>query len=113
MAKGDEILSRAKAHWDSIRGQLESVDVPEWQSVIYYRAANLAEMDQIQQKMDKGLVHGAVEMLIVRGRDEEGAPLFKPVHRTELLRMVSADVALRIVNAMHQDAPTLGEAEGN
>lgn len=113
MATGDEILAKAKAHWDQIRGEVESVAVPEWDTTIYYRPANLKEMADIQKKLNVSLIDGAVEMLIVRARNETGERLFKPVHRTELMNFVHADVALRIVNAMHTDPPEVGEAEKN
>lgn len=118
MAIGDEILARARAHWESVKAELEYVEVPEWgdgenPQRIYYRKANLAEIARVQKQLAKGLIEGAIEMLIVRALDEAGAPLFKPAHRTELERFVCADVALRVVNAMHIDTPDIEEVEKN
>lgn len=118
MAIGDDILKRARAHYEAVRSDLQTVDVPEWGEdgkplVIYYRPANLREMARIQAKVAEGLIEGAVEMLLVRALDQDGNRLFRDVHKTELLNHCSAEVALRIVNAMHVDAPDVEDAQGN
>lgn len=100
------IIERAKLHFKDKLSKVGSIEVPEWGEdgkplIVYWRAMNLKERDQIFKYLAKQSLEGFVEALILRARDEDGKRLFGNVHKTELMRHVDPEVIERIINAMN------------
>lgn len=110
-----EILEKAKSHFrERLEGGMESVEVPEWGVTIHFKPETLRQRAAVHKAAQTSIADGLVEKLIQRALDADGKPLFKGVHRTELLREVDPDVVTRICMAMNRtDTLILGEIEGN
>lgn len=108
-----DVLEQAKSHFKSKLNTPRIIEVPEWGTEdeplkIYVWPSNLMERDRIYQHV--GSLESLVETVIVRAKDAEGKPLFKTVHRQELLREVDPDVLARIVTEMNNEEVTAEEA---
>lgn len=113
-----DVLERAKGHYLAKISEPKLILVPEWGDEngpfeIYSRPMNLKEQSRILRKYQEDSTEALVETLIVRARDKNGEPIFKPVHRTELMREVDSDVIGRIVSEMNAEDDSQEEAEGN
>ncbi len=114
-----DILERAKAHFKTRREtDMDYIDVPEWGEGdkplrIFWRPMNLAENNQIFKYAKNGDLEAMAQTLIVRALDEDGNRLFRPVHKTELMKHVDAKIIERIVLAMGGDDDDVEEAEKN
>jgi len=98
------ILEKAKGHFkDRLSAGMGSVEVPEWGGdTIHFRPLNLRERDRIHKFATKDSLEALVETLIVRALDADGKPLFKNVHRTELMREVDPEVIARVCEEMNR-----------
>jgi len=97
------ILEKAKSHFkELLSAGLAEIHVPEWDFTIYCRPLNLRERDRIHKFAAKDSLEALVETLIVRSLDGDGKPLFKSVHRTELMREVDPEVIARVCEEMNR-----------
>jgi Asp-tRNA(Asn)/Glu-tRNA(Gln) amidotransferase B subunit len=114
-----DILENAKQHFrDKVSGEMSFVEVPEWGTEdkplkIYFRSITLKQKDRIYKYIREGSLESLAMTLVVRALDEEGKPLFKPVHKTELMNSVDSEVIERIVNQMYADDESLDDAVKN
>jgi len=110
------ILENAKGHFrERLAAGAGQVTVSEWGVTIHFRPLNLKERDRIHQFAAKDSLEALVETLIVRALDGDGKPLFKSVHRTELMREVDPEVIARVCEEMNRAESELDVsiAEGN
>jgi len=97
------ILENMKGHFkELLSAGLRSIHVPEWDFTIYFRPLNLRERDRIHKFAIKDSLEALVETLIVRALDADGKPLFKSVHRTELMREVDPEIIARVCEEMNR-----------
>lgn len=114
-----KVLANAKKHFHSLNsGELDSIEVPEWDTTIYWKKGglNFAQQSKIIELTNAGKTAEAlVEMLILRAIDADGKKMFKPVEKTEIMREVDPNIILKVVNAMGEDDDfvTPEEAMGN
>jgi hypothetical protein len=98
------ILKQAKSHFHSLNtGEMDSIDVPEWNTTIYWKKGglNFAQQSKIIELTQQGKTAEAlVEMLILRALTEDGKKVFKPVEKTEIMREVDPNVIMKVVTAM-------------
>lgn len=106
------VLEKAISHFAKRRLDLKSVDVPEWDTVIYYKPMTFDQKRSIFEK-DAHWSDIALNMLIVRALDDAGVPLFKLVHKTELRKQVDPEVIERIANEMAVNDSTPDDAKKN
>ena len=98
-----EILEKAKGHFkERLSAGMGTVEVPEWGTTIHFRPLNLKERDRIHQFAAKDSLEALVETLIVRALDADGKPIFKSVHRTELMREVDPEIIARVCEEMNR-----------
>lgn len=97
-----DVLEKAKQHFRSqIANKQDSFYVPEWDTTIYYKPMNARQQDAIFKLANEGkIIEAMVENMILRALDEDGKPLFKPVHKVELMRHTDPDVITRIASQM-------------
>ena len=114
------VLQNAKKHFHTLNsGELQSMEVPEWGTTVYWKQGglNFAQQSKVIELTNAGKTAEAlVEMLILRAIDADGKKMFKPVEKTEIMREVDPNVILKIVTAMgegDEDAPTAEDAVGN
>jgi hypothetical protein len=97
-----DVLEKAKQHFRTqIANKQDSFHVPEWDTTIYYKPINARQRDAIFKLANEGkYLEAMVENLILRALDEEGKPIFKAVHKVELMRHTDPDVITRIASQM-------------
>jgi hypothetical protein len=107
------VLEKATAHFrNQIGGQMKSIDVPEWETKIWFKASNtLREEGRILQLSQDGkTVEALVEVLIVRARNEDGTKMFTMGDKATFLNEVDPKVLLRVVGEINS-GNELAEAE--
>ena len=101
------VLGNATAHFKSaLSGELKSVEVPEWDTTIYWKIGglNFASQNKIMELTSSGKsAEALVEMLILRSLDSEGKKMFKLMDKQEIMREVDPNVILKVVSAMGAD----------
>ena len=105
------VLQNATAHYkQQLAGGLLSVEVPEWETTIYFKAAaTFAQQSKIIELTQKGdLVEAMVETLMQRALTEEGKKMFAFADRTVLLNQVDPEVIIRVVTAINSTKPEAG-----
>jgi hypothetical protein len=114
-----KVLQQAKKHFHSLNsGDLQSLEVPEWGTTVYWKVGglNFAQQSKVIELTNAGKTAEAlVEMLILRALDSDGKKMFKPVEKTEIMREVDPNIILKIVTAMGEDddSVTPEDALGN
>lgn len=115
-----DILSRAKAHFrDKLAAPLKFIEISEWPdeegqpSKIYFRSSMTLQQQQeiLSLNNQDKLAEALVATLIAKALDENGKPIFRQVHRTELLRNVDSDLISDILRRMNEEAEELSEDE--
>ena len=104
------VLDNAREHYkQQLDGGLCSVDVPEWETVIYFRPTmTMRQKSRAMRLFNEGDLPGAnIELLIARSLDAEGKAVFKPADRVALLRTVDAAVIERVVLVMSEASDVL------
>ena len=99
------VLNKAKEHYATkIGGELQSIEVPEWETTIYFKTTqNFAAQQKILQLSNDGkVVEALVETLIVKCLDADGKRVFKSADRDILMREVDPDVILRVCTAINK-----------
>lgn len=111
------LIDRAKAHYKQLSGEPECIEVAEWgegesPAKIYYTPFTLSERMRLGKFSDGHEL--AAEILILKARDESGAPLFTREHKIELMKFVDSAVIARVAKAiMGSDEAGTEEIEKN
>ena len=101
----NKVLDKATAHFrNQISGEMQIIDVPEWETKVYYKAAvSLKEEGKILELSQQGkTVEALVESLIVRARNEDGTKMFNFTDKAALLNEVDPKVLIRVVGEMNK-----------
>ena len=104
------MLEKAKAHFKQILDDegLRCILVPEWGEAnqpakLYFKPMSALPVKTYSRLVELGsqqTVEALIDILILRGCDEEGKPLFKLVDKTEMLREISPIVVCDIIRQM-------------
>jgi len=95
------VLDKAKAHFAQLRGEMQSIHVPEWDETIYFKPMNLKEQGQILSLVDQRKYEEAWAVkLITMARFENGNKMFTPSQKVEIIRSVDPVVLSRICEQM-------------
>lgn len=108
-----KILERATAHFrNQITGAMKSIDVPEWDTKIYFKVAStLKEEGRILELSQQGKqIEALVESLIIRSRNEDGSRMFTQADKPTFLNEVDPKVLIRIVSEMNSVDLDLSES---
>ncbi|CAB5224065.1 hypothetical protein UFOVP389_32 [uncultured Caudovirales phage] len=100
-----KVLDKATAHFrNQISGAMQIIDVPEWETKIYYKSAvSLKEEGKILELSQQGkTVEALVESLIVRARNEDGTKMFNFADKAALLNEVDPKVLIKVVGEMNK-----------
>lgn len=99
------VLNKAKEHFNNqMTGQMKSVEVPEWDTTIYFKTVqNFAAQQKILQLSNEGkVVEALVETLIVKALDKDGKRVFNSADRDVLMREVDPEVILKVCTAINK-----------
>ena len=108
------IKENAKSQFkDKLSGELNALEVPEWNDTIYYKnAINGKKQGQIMSLYDKGKVVESVCMsLIMRALDKEGNQIWRPAELTEMMREYDIQVISRVVEVIADNETTVEDAK--
>ena len=92
-----------------------SIDVPEWNTKIYFKAATSFAIEQkIIELHSKGhMVEAMIETLLAKALDEDGKRMFAPADKVVFMREVDPEVIIRVVADMNTAKAAAREALGN
>lgn len=110
------VLGNATAHFKgALSGELKHVEVPEWDSTIYFRTATtFATEKKILDLHSKGeTVEALVETLISKSLDKDGKKVFTSADKVVLMREVDPEVIIRVVGAMQAAKEEAKNSLGN
>jgi hypothetical protein len=116
MENGKSVLDNAKNHFKSALSQeLVSIEVPEWETTIYFKAATSFAVEQkIIELHSKGnLVEALVETLVAKSLTADGKKMFTQADRVVLMRQVDPEIIINVVQAMNEAKTAAREALGN
>lgn len=113
-----KVLEKATAHFrNQISGEMLSIDVPEWETKIYYKSVNtLKEEGKILELTQQGkTIEALVESLIIKARNSDGTKMFSMVDKPVLLNEVDPKVLVRVVSEINSagELPSVEAAEKN
>lgn len=108
-----DLLERAKAHF--VDQGRRSIDVPEWNQVIYWTPWTVAERQRLWNvvKATKREVEINARALIMKGEDKDGKKLFSLDDLSTLLSAVDSAIIDRIGLEMLGNDATVEQAEKN
>lgn len=110
------VLNNARSHFrGALAQEMLSVEVPEWNTTIYFKAATSFAVEQkIIELHGKGnLVEALVETLLSKSLTEDGKKMFTPADKVVLMREVDPEVIITVVTAINQAKAAAKEALGN
>ena len=112
------VLENATKHFRAkISGNLKLIEVPEWETKIYYKdVITLKEQSKLVELATQGkTVEALVETLITKARNEDGTKMFQVADKVVFMNEVDPNVLIRVVGDMNSAAevPTQDEVEKN
>lgn len=110
-----DLLTRIQEHKKSQEGKF--IEVPEWGEEgvalkIWVKPESLADFGAIANATEKGADWGVAETLKRLALDENGEPLFKGIGVTDLRKMASGAISIRVATQL-RTIVNKDEAEGN
>tara|TARA_R110000868_G_scaffold68007_1_gene201293 strand:+ start:2025 stop:2366 length:342 start_codon:yes stop_codon:yes gene_type:complete len=109
-------INKMTGHFrNKISGAMQSVEVPEWDLKIYYKASNtLAEEAKLIELAQNGkTVEALVETLITKACNEDGTKMFKKIDKPAMMNEVDPVVLIKVVGEMNADDSNIEYAEKN
>lgn len=110
------VIANAKGHFKAkLTDKLESIEVPEWETTIYYKgSATLKQTEEVvalhrENKMAEALV----QTLITRSLTEDGKPMFTVADKFDLMNQVDPEVVTRIATHILNSEPSPSDIEKN
>jgi hypothetical protein len=112
------VLDNATKHFRAkLGGALKSLDVPEWETKIYFKdVITLKEQSKLVELAQAGKTTEAlVETLITKARNEDGTKMFQTADKVVFMNEVDPQILVRVVGGMNEAAevPTEDEVEKN
>jgi hypothetical protein len=112
------VLDNATKHFRAkISGNLKSIEVPEWETKIYFKdVITLKEQSKLVELATQGkTVEALIETLITKSRNEDGSKMFQAADKVVFMNEVDPSVLIRVVGDMNTAAelPTQDEVEKN
>ena len=113
----NKILEKATGHYRSkLDGSLNSVEIPEWETTVYYRnTSTLKDESTVLKLQQEGkTVEALVQSIIIKALDENGKRMFAPADRVVLMNEVDPQVVIRLASVLNGvDEDSLEDIEKN
>jgi len=103
----ESAINKATSHFRTrLNGELQSIDVPEWDIKVYYKPIiNFKAQEKIFKLVSDSKSSEALCMtLVIRALDKDGKPLFQEGHMGTLMHEVDPDVVSGIVTKMGNES---------
>lgn len=111
------VLENATKHFRAkISGNLKSIEVPEWETKIYFKdVITLKEQSKLVELATQGkTVEALVETLITKARNEDGTRMFQIADKVVFMNEVDPQVLIRVVGEMNTtELPKTEDVEKN
>jgi hypothetical protein len=111
------VIQKATQHFRSkLDGSLAKIDVPEWESEIYfYPTTPLKEESSILKLQQEGkTVEALIQSIIVKARNADGSKMFAPADRVTMMNEVDPQILMRIAGQLNGiDVDSLDDIEKN
>ena len=110
------VLGNATAHFrNALSQELKSVEVPEWDSTIYFKTATtFATEKKILDLHSKGeMVEALVETLLHKALDKDGNRVFTNADKVVMMREVDPEIIIRVVSEMQAAKDEAKKSLGN
>jgi transaldolase len=98
------VIANAVKHFrDRSESDMKKIEVPEWDTTIYYRDTNsFSDQSKIMQLHQAGkVVEALVETIIAKARKADGTKMFKPAERLFLLNEADPEVLIKIATELN------------
>lgn len=113
----NKVLERATGHFrGKMDGSLQTVEVPEWETTVYYRTTSTLKDESTVLKLQQEgkTVEALVQSIIVKALNEDGTRMFAPPDRVLLMNEVDPQVVIRLASVLNGvDQDTLEDVEKN
>lgn len=109
-----KILENATSHFrQKISGEMQCVEVPEWQSKIYFKPAiTLKEQSKLIDLAGQGkTVEALVESLIIKARNEDGSKMFTPMDKVVMMNEIDPQIIIRVVGEINTVTDNFSNAD--
>jgi len=109
------ILDKATAHYKAqLSGSLQSFEVPEWETTIYFKGiTSMADEQRVLKLHSEGkLAEALVESIISKACDVDGKKLFKSADRVTLMHETDPVILMKVAGELNGTA-TSDEDLGN
>jgi hypothetical protein len=110
----NKIIENATSHFrEKISGEMQCIEVPEWQSKIYFkRAITLKDQSKLIELAGQGkTVEALVESLIIKARNEDGSKMFTAVDKVTFMNEVDPQIIIRVVGEINSVTDTLSNQD--
>ena len=113
----NKVLEKATGHFLSkLDGSLQSVEVPEWETTVYYRTTSTLrdESTVLKLQQEGKTVEALVQSIIVKSLNADGTRMFAPADRVLLMNEVDPQVVIRLASVLNGvDDDSLEDVEKN
>lgn len=107
------VIASAMEHFASRSGEMKSIEVPEWNTTIYYKElSTFQEQSAVMQYHQQGkIVEALVETIITKARKQDGTKMFNPADKVVLMNNADPDVLVKIATALNTSSSTSYDVE--
>ena len=99
-----DVMKKITKHYQSlVGGEMEMINVPEWDMDIYYRTTNsFAEEKAMIAHQTKGeIVEALVQSIVTKARDKTGKKIFSEAHKEQLMNEADPKVLTRVATHLN------------
>lgn len=98
MSVRDQVKEKAKAQWaDRSRGQ---VDVPEWETTIYFKTPNLAMLKDVSNDSGRDPIESQARLVVACATDVNGERIWNKAEWHDLMTAYDPSIVSRIASAI-------------
>lgn len=110
------VINNIQTHFkEKLSGGLQKINVPEWKTDIYYKAAYpfTVESKIISLQQQGKTVEALVESLIAKALDPEGKPMFSKFDKNTLMNEADPTTLLRVCSELNNAVADYEEVAKN
>lgn len=109
-----DVMKKISKHYkEMVTGELQKIEVPEWDMDIYYRTTNsfADERKMIEHQAKGEIVEALITSIISKSRDKEGKKIFSEAHKDQLMNEADPKVLTRVATILNNAQVTLSQEE--
>ena len=93
-----QIKERAKAHF--AERKIGTIEIPEWDSKIFYKAPNLATLKAAMSEAQGDTIEAQARIVVACATDDAGERIWSKAEYRDLMTSVDPGLVARIANAI-------------